>query len=148
LPAIPESLRKQATNASGKVRERASGVTQKLRQVDPKRAKSSAASGAGGAKDAVRLAIAYAKQETIDPIKGLGRFIAFGVAGGLLVGFGLVLLMLALLRALQTETGAFEKNLSWLPYLFTAAGCVVALAGIGVAFTRTTRTNRGSKGGN
>jgi hypothetical protein len=146
LPRIPESVKQQATSANGKLRERAGGVTKTLRQVDPKKAKTSAASGAGGAKDVFRLAVAYAKQETIDPIKGLGRFLAFGLAGGLLIGFGLVLSLLALLRALQTETGEhLTGNWSWVPYLLTAVGCVVALAGIGMAFVRGNRTNRGGK---
>ena len=38
--------------------------------------------GTAGARDVLRLAVAYAKQETLEPIKGLGRFIAFGVALG------------------------------------------------------------------
>ncbi len=68
------------------------------------------------------LVVAYAKQETIEPIKGLGRFVAFGVAGSLLLGIGLVILLIAVLRALQTETGTtFEGNWSWAPYLITVA---------------------------
>lgn len=64
------------------------------------------------------LSIAYAKQETIDPLKGLGRFLGYGVGGALLFGLGSVLLLLAGLRALQTETGStFTGNLSWVPYL-------------------------------
>ena len=66
------------------------------------------------------LVVAYAKQETIEPIKGLGRFIAFGMAGSLLLSVGLVLLVLGLLRALQTETGdVFDGNFTWAPYLIT-----------------------------
>ena len=48
----------------------------------------------------------YAKQETIDPLKGVGRYLTFGVPGALLIGFGMVLLMLSGLRALQTQTGS------------------------------------------
>ena len=72
------------------------------------------------------LVVAYAKQETIEPIKGLGRFIAFGVAGSLLLSVGLVLLVLGLLRALQTETGdVFDGNFTWAPYLITLVVCGV-----------------------
>jgi len=72
---------------------------------------------AGELYDLVR---AYAKQETIEPIKGLGRFAAFGVLGSLLIGTGVVLLAVGILRALQTETGdTFEGNWSWAPYLIT-----------------------------
>lgn len=73
----------------------------------------------------------YARQETIDPIKGVGRYLGYGLGGALLLGVGVILLMLAGLRALQTETGdALDGNLSWLPYLIVlvvAAG-LVALA--------------------
>lgn len=75
------------------------------------------------------LVVAYAKQETIEPIKGLGRFIAFGVAGSVLVSLGLVLLVLGLLRGLQTELAdTFDGNWSVAPYLLTLLACVVVLA--------------------
>lgn len=75
------------------------------------------------------LVVAYAKQETIEPIKGLGRYIAFGMAGSLLLSVGLVLLILAGLRALQTETGStFQGNWSWAPYLITLVGAAVLAA--------------------
>jgi len=75
------------------------------------------------------LVVAYARQETVEPIKGLGRYLAFGVAGSILVGTGLALGILALLRALQTETGTrFDENLSWAPYGIVALTCVVMIA--------------------
>jgi hypothetical protein len=83
---------------------------------------------AGDVKD---LLVAYAKQETVDPLKGLARFVGFGVGAMLLIGIGGVCLILALLRVLQTETGTtFAGNWSWAPYLITlaAAGVVIALA--------------------
>lgn len=88
------------------------------------------------------LVVAYAKQETLEPIKGLGRFIAFGVAGSILLATGLVLLVLALLRGLQTELAdTFDGNWSFAPYLITLVACVVVLAlsarAIGAAKRRT-----------
>lgn len=75
------------------------------------------------------LVVTYAKQETIEPIKGLGRFIAFGVAGSLLLANGLLLLMLAVLRALQTELAdTFDGNWSFAPYLITLIACIVVAA--------------------
>ena len=75
------------------------------------------------------LVRAYAKQETVEPLKGLGRFIAFGLAGSALLGIGLVLLAVAGLRALQTETGStFDGNWSWAPYLIVLAVCAALLA--------------------
>ena len=77
------------------------------------------------------LSTAYAKQETLDPLKGLGRFLSYGLTGALLLGIAAGLLLLSLLRALQTETGtAMSGNLSWIPYLIvlTAAVGVLGLA--------------------
>lgn len=77
------------------------------------------------------LATTYAKQETIDPLKGLGRFLSYGVAGAIALGVGTVLLLLAALRAMQTETAStFSGNLSWGPYLIAVAvgGLLVVLA--------------------
>ncbi|MGH9209266.1 MAG: hypothetical protein ACRD2C_01145 [Acidimicrobiales bacterium] len=59
----------------------------------------------------------YARQETIDPLKGVGRYIAYGFSGAVLGGVGIILLLLSLLRALQDHTGSrFHGNWSWAPY--------------------------------
>jgi uncharacterized integral membrane protein len=64
------------------------------------------------------LVRAYAVQETVEPIKGLGKYAAFGIAGAVSLSLGLVLLLLGALRALQTATGdTFEGSWSWAPYL-------------------------------
>ena len=63
------------------------------------------------------LIVAYFKQETVVPLRQLGRYVALGVGGSLLLGAGVLFLALAGLRALQTETGeAFDGNWSWAPY--------------------------------
>ena len=77
------------------------------------------------------LVIAYAKQETIDPLKGLGRYVAFGLAGALLIGTGIMFLAVGALRALQGDHRGphFTGNWSWAPYAivvvgaFAVAGC-------------------------
>ena len=75
------------------------------------------------------LVVNYAKQETIAPLKNLGRFVAFGVAGSLFIAIGLVLLVLGALRALQMETGdTFDDNWTFAPYLITFFGCLVVAA--------------------
>ncbi len=78
----------------------------------PRGAGGSGVAAAGG--DFVHLVVDYAKQETLGPLKSLGRFVAFGVAGSRgPVHRRDVLLLLAGLRALQTETGStFTGNLS------------------------------------
>ncbi len=83
----------------------------------------------GEAQDLLQLVIGYAKQETLAPVKNLGRFLAFGMAGALLGSLGTVLLLLGGLRLLQTETGsAFDGNLTFIPYLLVlvASGAIAA----------------------
>jgi hypothetical protein len=72
------------------------------------------------------LIVAYFKQETVVPLKQLGRWIAFGILGALLLGAGVLLLAMAGLRAMQEETGsAFTGNLSWIPYMIMFVALVV-----------------------
>jgi hypothetical protein len=83
------------------------------------------------ASELFELTKSYARQETIDPLKGIGRYLALGVAGALALGIGVILLILSGLRALQTETGStFTGNWSWLPYVIVlvVATLLVVLA--------------------
>jgi hypothetical protein len=83
-----------------------------------KDAKPKARNPSGDARELVDLVIAYAKQETVEPLKGLGKNAAYGLGGAVLLGIGGVFCSVAVLRALQTETDFFEEhNLTWLPYL-------------------------------
>jgi hypothetical protein len=89
------------------------------------------------------LTVDYAKQETIDPLKGIGRFLAWGVAGSLLLGTGIILLSLALLRALQTETDDhLTGSLSWVPYAAAVALLLVLTVAAAMAITRTPKGER------
>jgi hypothetical protein len=86
------------------------------------------------------LTVSYAKQETVDPIKGLARYVGLGVAGSLCVGMGVILLALGGLRALQTQTGtAFTGNLSWLPYVITLVFLAVVIAAAVYAISKESR---------
>jgi hypothetical protein len=79
-------------------------------------------------EDALRLTVDYVKQETLGPVRQAGRFLAVGLGGALLLSVGVLLLLVGLLRLLQTETGGtFTGNLSWVPYL------IVLLVGLGIA---------------
>ena len=72
----------------------------------------------GEAQELFQLVVGYAKQETLGPVKDLGRFVGFGLAGALLGSLGTVLLLLGGLRLLQTETGsAFDGRRTWIPYV-------------------------------
>jgi hypothetical protein len=70
----------------------------------------------------------YAKQETVGPLKGAGRWIGFGAAGAIALGLGLSLLLLGLLRLLQSEwTRSASGRLSWLSYLIVLVACLALL---------------------
>jgi hypothetical protein len=86
-------------------------------------------------RDLVTLVIQYVKQETLEPIRGLGRYLGFGLAAVVVAGLGLILLVLGLVRLLQAETGsAFTGHLSFVPYL---AAMMVSLVVIGLAIKGT-----------
>lgn len=79
--------------------------------------------------ESVDLIWRYAKQETLDPLKALGRYLAAGMAGAVLLAIGLLLLAIGGLRALQQELAPhLSGNWSWAPYLI-----VVVLGGILIA---------------
>jgi len=71
----------------------------------------------------------YAIQETVGPIKGAGKYLAFGMAGAVALGIGGILVMLGLLRLVQTEVDRTARgSLSWLAYLIVLAVCALGIA--------------------
>ncbi len=75
-----------------------------------------------------QLVVAYFKQETTEPLKGLARVIGFGVLGSLLLGTGVVFVAIGLLRLLQHEAPhTFDGNLTFIPY-FVVIFALVATA--------------------
>jgi hypothetical protein len=71
----------------------------------------------------------YAKQETIDPLRGVGRWIAYGAAGAFCLGLGLVIVLIGVLRLVEEEWDrASSGSLSWLAYLITLIVAVALLA--------------------
>jgi hypothetical protein len=86
--------------------------------------------------DAFQLTVDYLKQETIEPLRGLGRFLYMGIAGSFFLAFGILVILIGVLRLLQTETGtALKGDWSWVPY---AVVIVLGLMVIGVAVWRIT----------
>jgi hypothetical protein len=79
--------------------------------------------------DTVDLVKAYALQETVGPIKGAGRWLGMGLAGAVTLAIGLSLVLLGLLRLLQTEWGRSARgSLSWLSYLIVFLVCIGLIA--------------------
>lgn len=80
------------------------------------------------------LLVAYTKQETVDPLRNIGRFVAYGVGGMMILTIGCVLLALSVLRAMQSQTGdLFFGFWSWVPY---AVVTLVLAALVGLAISR------------
>ena len=90
-----------------------------------------------GPGDYFELVKAYARQETVEPLRGVGRWLGFGIGGSLLLMIGGITLTLGMLRVLQEETGsAFTGNLSWVPYLCTLGAVAVVLGLLGWRITK------------
>ncbi len=84
--------------------------------------------------DAYQLTVDYLKQEVVEPLRGLGRFLYMGILGSFFAAFGILLMLLGVLRLLQTETGtALTGDWSWVPY---AVVVVLGIVVIGVAALR------------
>ena len=81
----------------------------------------------------------YVKGQLLQPLSGAGRWLLFGLAGGILIGGGVALGLLGILRLLQTEfsgIAAADSRLSWLPYF------VVLVVGVAVLIATLQRINR------
>jgi hypothetical protein len=124
------------------------GAGAKLRQINPNAAKTSTKSGVAGVKELASTAVAYAKQETLGPLKGLGRYAAYGFASSIFFATSFLLAGLAALRGIQDATGAndakrggFDATLSWIPYFLAMLVCVVLLGLVGWSAVRATRSS-------
>lgn len=119
----------------------------KVKSVNPQAAKTSATRSATGTKDLVQMSIAYLKQETQAPLKGIAKYVSFGLAAALFFSTGSVLLMLGLLRGMQSawayeradERGPLSGSLSWLPYALSALACVLIIGLLALAWSRPSR---------
>ena len=93
-------------------------------QSNPKTGNKKTDSGQVG--DVIDLVKIYVKQETVGPLKGIGRKIGVGVAGSLLLGLGLFFLALGLLRLIQTKLPRLaEGTMSLLSYLIVIVFCAI-----------------------
>jgi hypothetical protein len=93
------------------------------------------------------LVVTYARQETVEPAKRLGRYVAMGTAGSVVIAIGLGFLVFAGLRALQTETGnTFGGKLTWVPYTICAGSSLLIVAAAVAAIARGASRPRGGRG--
>jgi hypothetical protein len=84
----------------------------------------------------------YVLQETVAPLRTVGRTLLFGSIAALFLGIGTVLLLIGVLRVLQTETrSVFAGNWSWVPYPITA---ILGLLAMG-AFSAVLLKSRGKR---
>jgi len=67
--------------------------------------------------DVYEMLFSYVKQETLKPIRGAGRWIAFGFTAALFLSIGIVLGSLGVLRLVQTSSLGDSAAWSWLSYV-------------------------------
>jgi hypothetical protein len=87
-------------------------------------------------EDIGAVALRYVKEETLQPLKDTGRFALWGAIGSIFVGFGAVLLLMAVLRFFQEQFEVFRGTLSWIPYFIVV---VLALLVVALTFWRIMR---------
>lgn len=80
----------------------------------------------------------YLIQETIGPLKAIAKGVLVALGGAALFALGGVVVLVGVLRVMETETGAaFAGNWSFVPYVVTA---FAGLALIGLAALATVRS--------
>ena len=78
----------------------------------------------------------YAKQQTVEPLKNLGQWAAFGVAGALMLTIGAFLLGLGVLRLFQKWDWT-DGTWSFAPYMMVFALLMVVAGACFWAMTKT-----------
>jgi hypothetical protein len=87
---------------------------------------------------------AYARQETVEPIKGAARWVAVGTLGALSLGLAMIFLLMAILRLSQDLGGTvLDGAWSFVHYFITLAIAAILVA---VTFSRISQRSL-SKGG-
>ncbi|MFZ0170277.1 MAG: hypothetical protein WAL04_01220 [Acidimicrobiales bacterium] len=92
-------------------------------------------SAASEVTDLIDLLKRYVLQETLGPLKTIGRTLGFGAAAAVMFGLGSLFALIGVLRVLETETGStFTGDWSWAPYglTFLAGVLLIGLGGVGL----------------
>jgi hypothetical protein len=109
------------------------------------------ASGGGGADlaDTISLLRRYVVQETVEPLRHLGRVLAIGLGAGAVFGLGGLFLTIGTLRLIQAESGRdFAGDWSFAPYALAALvglGAAALFGALGLRGLRRDRAGRISK---
>ena len=85
----------------------------------------------------------YVKQETLDPLRGVGRWLAWGIVGAVALLFGAVIGLIGLLRLLQAEVFYQPNGFTWAPYMIIV---VVAVVMVWLSLTRIARPSLHKEG--
>ena len=87
---------------------------------------------------------AYARQETVEPIKGAARWVAIGTLAALSLGLAMIFLLMAILRLSQDLGGTvLDGAWSFAHYFITLAVAAILVA---ITFSRISQRSL-SKGG-
>jgi uncharacterized membrane protein YidH (DUF202 family) len=90
----------------------------------------------------VELVKTYAQQQTVDPIKGAGRWMGYAAGGAVVLAIGLGIVLLGLLRLLQFEwPRSASGSLSWVSY------AVVLVVSVIIVVIAAQRIGASPKGG-
>ena len=97
------------------------------------------------AKDLQEMLVSYAKQETVEPLKTLGRYLGAGLGGAVLTFLGVMFVGLGVLRLLQSETGDTFEGLgfmSLIPYLGSIFAMSLIVLVLARALSKATKAVR------
>jgi hypothetical protein len=80
-------------------------------------------------EDVLDLVVSYAKQETIEPLRGALRWILWGLASMAFICTGLVFLVLGVVRVSQDVLGeSFQHSWSFVSYFVGVLACGIVVA--------------------
>jgi hypothetical protein len=92
--------------------------------------------------DSVKL---YAKQETIGPLRGAGRWLFFGLAAALCLGVSMLFAILGVLRLVQHLGGdSLDGGWSFVSYLIAL---IVTMALVAISLSRVNKPSLSKEGG-
>ena len=80
-------------------------------------------------EDVLDLVVSYAKQETIEPLRGALRWILWGLASMAFICTGLVFLVLGVVRVSHDVLGeSFQHSWSFVSYFVGVLACGIVVA--------------------